>query len=280
MLILESPWTRQPQTVAQPNLRSELLSGAALFMPFNGHTQDLISGKLATLGAGASTSVDLMGRALYGSGSAAVASIPVNLSSVGIVSVSFWLYWPAYANDYDMALEYTADGGANAGFYISPNAASGNWQFAASSTAGGPYTDMARYSAGLHHYAININRNKDANAGAFEAFVDGESASLFAASGSARAGNFDNSTLYILSRNNASLFGNGSIRNLVVRPGVALTQRQAKSEYRNPWQLFAPRQIYIPTAAATGYTHPTLSLATATEIGTTSFKPRVTYTFA
>ena len=36
----------------------------------------------------------------------------------------------------------------------------------------------------------------------------------------------------------------------------------------------------IGSDAAAGYTHPTLSLATATEIGATSFKPRVTYTFA
>ena len=53
---------------------------------------------------------------------------------------------------------------------------------------------------------------------------------------------------------------------------------------RSPRDFFsialAPRRIYIPTAAAAGYTHPTLSLATATEIGTTSFKPSVTYTFA
>lgn len=42
-----------------------------------------------------------------------------------------------------------------------------------------------------------------------------------------------------------------------------------------------PRSVYLPIpAAAAGYTHPTLSLATATEIGTTSFKPSVTYTFA
>ena len=34
------------------------------------------------------------------------------------------------------------------------------------------------------------------------------------------------------------------------------------------------------SAATPTYTHPTLSLATATEIGATSFKPRVTYTFA
>lgn len=66
---------------------------------------------------------------------------------------------------------------------------------------------------------------------------------------------------------------------------VALLDRSVPdSELRslsaNPWQLFAPRRIYIPTAAAAGYTHPTLSLATATEITATGFKPRVTYTFA
>lgn len=50
---------------------------------------------------------------------------------------------------------------------------------------------------------------------------------------------------------------------------------------QNPWgRSFAPQQIILPTPAAAGYTHPTLSAATATEIGTTSFKPRVTYTFA
>ena len=44
--------------------------------------------------------------------------------------------------------------------------------------------------------------------------------------------------------------------------------------------LFAPHRTPIPTPAAAGYTHPTLSLATATEITATGFKPRVTYTFA
>jgi hypothetical protein len=32
--------------------------------------------------------------------------------------------------------------------------------------------------------------------------------------------------------------------------------------------------------ASTGYTHPTLSAVTATEITATGFKPRVTYTFS
>ena len=59
-----------------------------------------------------------------------------------------------------------------------------------------------------------------------------------------------------------------------------LSPAEGSAYSANPWQLFQPRRIYIPTAAAAGYTHPTLSLATATEIGTTSFKPSVTYTFA
>jgi hypothetical protein len=59
----------------------------------------------------------------------------------------------------------------------------------------------------------------------------------------------------------------------------ALTDGEIMSLYVNPWQLFAPRRIYIPTATAAGYTHPTLSAATATEITATSFKPSVTYTF-
>ena len=60
----------------------------------------------------------------------------------------------------------------------------------------------------------------------------------------------------------------------------ALSDGEIMSLYVNPWQLFAPRRIPIPTPAAAGYTHPTLSAATALEIGATSFKPSVTYTFA
>ena len=67
---------------------------------------------------------------------------------------------------------------------------------------------------------------------------------------------------------------------LVARTLLAIPDALAEALSANPWQLFAPQCIYIPTAAAAGYTHPTLSLATATEITATGFKPRVTYTFA
>ena len=57
-------------------------------------------------------------------------------------------------------------------------------------------------------------------------------------------------------------------------------QSEAMRLGNNPWGVYQSRRIYIPTPAAAGYTHPTLSAATATEITATSFKPRVTYTFA
>lgn len=46
---------------------------------------------------------------------------------------------------------------------------------------------------------------------------------------------------------------------------------------RDPWQMVAPQQIYIPTAAALSL--PTLSLPTAVNITATSFQPRVTYAY-
>ncbi len=67
---------------------------------------------------------------------------------------------------------------------------------------------------------------------------------------------------------------------LVARTPLAIPDGLAAALSANPWQLFALQQIIIPTPAAAGYTHPTLSAATALEIGATSFKPSVTYTFA
>ena len=49
----------------------------------------------------------------------------------------------------------------------------------------------------------------------------------------------------------------------------------------NPWQLFAPRRIWVPVAAAGGATLPTLSNATFVpgSVTATSFRPRVTATY-
>ena len=64
---------------------------------------------------------------------------------------------------------------------------------------------------------------------------------------------------------------------------VDIAETAAKLFSVEPWALYEDDNLVlkVPTpAAAGGYTHPTLSAATATEITATGFKPRVTYTFA
>ena len=46
-----------------------------------------------------------------------------------------------------------------------------------------------------------------------------------------------------------------------------------------PWDLFAPRQIWAPMSAGAGPSMPTLSLPTVTAIGATQATPRVTLTY-
>ena len=67
---------------------------------------------------------------------------------------------------------------------------------------------------------------------------------------------------------------------------AALWQRQISSAEvaqltAKPWQLFAPRRIWVPVAAAGGATLPTLSNATFVpgSVTATSFRPRVTATY-
>lgn len=55
------------------------------------------------------------------------------------------------------------------------------------------------------------------------------------------------------------------------------TEQQAREWLANPWQIFAPRRIWVPVAAAPSM--PTLSLPTVTAIGATQATPRVTLTY-
>lgn len=75
--------------------------------------------------------------------------------------------------------------------------------------------------------------------------------------------------------------GRAKIGSILLATGSVTRLRElSRQHYANEWALLEPQQIYIPTATAAGYTHPTLSLATAIDVTATSFKPRVTYTFA
>lgn len=74
-----------------------------------------------------------------------------------------------------------------------------------------------------------------------------------------------------------SLYFNGAIF-LAAAWDRALSDYELSSLYQNPWQLFAPRRIWVPQAAITGL--PTLSLPTYVpgSLTASGFRPRVTAT--
>jgi hypothetical protein len=163
-------------------------------------------------------------------GTSDLMSAAVNLSAFNKATVSFWLWWDAYANDYDLALEYTTDaGGTNGGFAFIPNDASGGlWSIYVRGTVSFTQVDMARPSAaGWHHFMVNLDPST-AGAGAIPAaYVDGVSQSLGGGSANSVSGSFANSTLYFMSRGGSALFGAGRIAEVGIYGGVLLTADEA-----------------------------------------------------
>jgi len=91
-----------------------------------------------------------MARLFNGSSDCAAASL--DLSAVNKLTLAFWLYWDAFANDDDFAFEFTADFGANAGgFVVCPNFSSGTFAVALNGNAGQCFATFSRPSAAAWH---------------------------------------------------------------------------------------------------------------------------------
>lgn len=231
-------------------------------LPLNGSPQDIAKGKLLALGSGSSFGASNYGVALQGSGSAAVASIPLDLSASPIASVSFWMYWNAYANDDDFAMEFTSNTyGGGQGFLLDPNSgAPSSGKFGVlvgrGTAVSGTQRSFTRPSAAAwHHYAaVLVYGQLTGSLSVPSVWVDGVSQTLSDDfGGGSQAGTaFPSDTLYLFSRANTSLFGAGRMFNLVVRSGYTLTQADVLTEYQQPWSLYEPRRIWVPVAAAGG----------------------------
>ncbi len=162
------------------------------------------------------------------------ASITRDLSGSSVISMAFWLWWDSFANNDKLAFEFTATtNSTNGSFIIDPNSNSastvvGKWGFAMAngSGAGGFWGDgFTRPSAAAwHHYVLIMNRATPANV----AYLDGALQTLTAGThGAVTYGNFANSTLNVMCRNQASLFGAGRMAELGIWTSTTLTASEA-----------------------------------------------------
>ncbi|HYF01407.1 MAG TPA: LamG domain-containing protein, partial [Planctomycetota bacterium] len=159
--------------------------------------------------------------ALSFNGTGQAGGVRLDLSGTNVVSVAFWLYWDAYANDDRLALEFgtsQAPGqGFNeltTGFLIDPNSASfpGQFEVAVKGNAGYQNITFARPSAAAwHHYVIVFDKSVGGGAPEVIPYVDGAVAA-FAQSGVLdNTNNFGNDTLWFMSRGGSLLLGAGKL---------------------------------------------------------------------
>ncbi len=208
----------------------------------NGNTSTLVNSPTWVSGK--------LGQAVSFNGSTQAASAPVNLSSTAIVSISFWLKWTAFANDDKLAFEYTNNFNSKNGFLVDPDngngLTTGMFSFGTSmSSPSGYWVDaFARPSAGVwHHYVLIMNRATPVNA----AYVDGVLQSLTTEAHTVYSmGNFDNSTLYFMSRGTTSLFGAGSLDEVRI-----YNRALSGTEVTNLYNLGAAKLNTTPTANLT-----------------------------
>ncbi len=193
--------------------------------------------------------------------------------------------WNTYANDDDFAFELTSNVNNTAnvgGFNFNPNSAflSGNGivysRRASVSTRGFYYP---RPSAGLHHYVFTLSQSSTSDP-VGSMYIDGVKQTCGAVLvGAGFTNPFANSTLYLFSRNNASLFGEGKIAGLAFWDWL-FDDAAAKELYASGgWDLYQsdPRRLYFSAGASGGDT--SLIFSDSTQTQTTDVAVLVTSSF-
>jgi PKD repeat protein len=165
--------------------------------------------------------------ALSFNGTSDYGAVPLNLSADKTVTVEFWLKWNAYANDDRLAMEFTPNFNSNAGgFLVDPDASDGTFSVAIGTGASRNIAAFQRPTAGAWHYYALVLDTTQAGATTITPYVDGQAVSYTKQGSSGTgAGNFANSTLYLMSRGGASLFGGGSLDELAIYNGPLALQR-------------------------------------------------------
>ena len=144
-------------------------------------------------------------------------SVPLNLSSTSKATIEFWLNWSSFDEDDDLAMEMTANFNQNSGgFVVDPDAGQGGFGVGIGLADSRNNVFFPRPSAGTwHHYALVFDTTAPA-AQQIKPYVDGQPVSFTKTAEGTGAGNFANSTLYLMSRAGAALYGQGGLDELAV----------------------------------------------------------------
>ena len=159
-----------------------------------------------------------MGRQFNGTTQRAISTSVVDLTGVNTVSVAFWLWWDAFADDDDLALEFTPNSNSpeTGGFYFDPNASDAGGGQMVLFLRGNVGINAAIYArpsaAAWHHYVLIMDKSQATNE--VDLYIDGTLQTPNSRPNiSNNTNNFASSTLSLMARSAAggSLFGAGRL---------------------------------------------------------------------
>lgn len=196
---------------------------------------------------------------LNGSSGSLKSAATLDLSAATNVTVEFWMKIASFTTDFRLAMETSANASSNAGaFHFDPNWSAGTMQLVVRGSGGNNDGTVPRPSTGVWHHYVGVYR-KAQTTGALDCYIDGVLQTT-TKSGNALTAAFGNFTVNIGSRNQASLWLNGSIAEFAIYP----TELNAASVLANYNAAFPPVNTVAPAVTGTATVGQTLSTTTGT----------------
>jgi hypothetical protein len=168
------------------------------------------------------TTTGQINNALSYNGTTDGSSVAVNFGTNRVVTLSFWLNWTTNLNDDDLAFEYTNNFNAKNGFIVNPNSSSLGGVFEIGMSQGASYwTDSVAQPSTATWRLVHVvfDRGTPVN----KLYFNGSAQTLTAGPHTLIPNDFDNSSLYFMSRGTSSLNGAGSLDEVK----VSITERSA-----------------------------------------------------
>lgn len=259
MSLIHVPRRRIAQPVGPTGVDARALLGSKVILavPFNGARAFGRAAGPITFGANGSLAGSAVGLALNGGSSAAIASVPLDLSAYNAITVSALVYLRDVSGPDHMIWELTSDGLATTGGFAL-YAASGGGKFET-----GHHGDVGMSATGWltvpangtwNHIAV-VHDFSAANTGEMKFFLNGVEKPTYAWDAipeNTAASRFANSTLYFLNRAMSSLPTDAMMSAFAILEGNQAAYVPMLAA--NPWQLFAPERDFVFFPAASGST--------------------------
>lgn len=191
-------------------------SGSSLFADVFDGADASVSGGV-TLGESGALAENPATSALF-NGSTGAAQANIDLSSTHELTIEFWMKWHAYGADDRLAMEFTPNFNSyTGGFLVDPDATPGS-DFAVSIGKGGTANTVLfeRPSAEEWHYYAFVIDTEEPGEAEITPYVDGHAVSYTKSASNTGAGAFADSTLFWMSRDASTLFGEGSMQDLAL----------------------------------------------------------------